>query len=78
MIKVPPRSFTDEELHKLSMPILLLIGQQELLYNPGKAVARAKALLPDATVELIKHCNHAIVSDQTELIKTWTLGFLNQ
>jgi pimeloyl-ACP methyl ester carboxylesterase len=78
IIKVPPRHFTDEELHKLSMPTLVLIGQQELLFNPYKAVKRAKELLPDSTVELINHCNHAIVSDQTELIKTRILDFLEQ
>lgn len=78
VIKVPPRCFTDEELQRLSMPTLVLIGQQELLYSPVKAVKRAKEILPDSVVELVHNCNHAVVSDQTELIKTRILDFLGQ
>lgn len=77
MFKVPPRVFTDEELQKLDMPTLLLIGEQESLYNSKAAIQRAKRVLPNADIELIPNCNHAIVSDQTERVSTRVIEFLN-
>jgi pimeloyl-ACP methyl ester carboxylesterase len=68
LFKVPPRVFTDKELQKLTMPTLLLIGEQEFLYNAKHAIDRAHRVLPHADVELISKCNHAIVSDQTEYV----------
>lgn len=68
LFKVPPRVFTDKELQKLTMPTLLLIGEQEFLYNAKRAVDRAHHVLPNGDVELISKCNHAIVSDQTEYV----------
>jgi pimeloyl-ACP methyl ester carboxylesterase len=77
MFKVPPRVFTDQELHQLSMPTLLLIGKQEFLYNAKSAVERAKQVLPNAKAELLANCNHAVVSDQTEIVRDKVLKFLN-
>jgi pimeloyl-ACP methyl ester carboxylesterase len=77
MFKVRPRVFTDEELQKLDMPTLLLIGEQESLYNSRAAVERARRVLPNGDVELIPNCNHAIVSDQTERVRSRVIGFLN-
>ncbi|MFC2164467.1 alpha/beta fold hydrolase [Acidobacteriota bacterium] len=78
VITVPPRVFKDEELDQLDMPILLLIGKQEFLYNAKKAVERAKRILPNARVELLSECNHAIVSDQTALVRARLLEFLKK
>jgi pimeloyl-ACP methyl ester carboxylesterase len=77
VIKVPPRVFTDEELRQLKMPTLLLIGEQEFLYNAKAAVDRAIRILSNAKAELIAKCNHAIVSDQTELVTARLLEFLD-
>ena len=78
IFKVPPRVFTDEELSHLKMPILLLIGEQEFLYDSKAAVERAKYILPNGTIELLSECNHAIVSDQTEIVRTRVLEFLSK
>ena len=76
IFKVPPRVFTDEELGKLNMPILLLIGEQEFLYNSRAAVERAKQILPNGDIELLPNCNHAIVSDQTDQVSKRIIDFL--
>ena len=78
IFKVPPRVFTDEELQRLNMPILLLIGEQEYLYNSTAAIKRAKQILPDCDAELIANCNHAIVSDQTEQVSSRVIDFLKK
>jgi pimeloyl-ACP methyl ester carboxylesterase len=77
LFKVPPRVFTDSELQKLSMPIQLLIGEQEFLYNSYAAIERAKQLLPEGDYELIEKCNHAIVSDRTDRVSARVIDFLN-
>jgi pimeloyl-ACP methyl ester carboxylesterase len=78
IMKVPPRVFTDEELQKLVMPVLLLIGEQEFLYNSKRAIERARNVLNNCDAELIKECNHAVVSDQPEFVATRLKGFLKE
>jgi pimeloyl-ACP methyl ester carboxylesterase len=78
IFKVRPRVFTNEELQRLSMPTLLLIGEQESLYNSKAAIERAKRILPNGDAELIPNCNHAVVSDQTDRVSNRVIGFLNE
>ncbi|WP_089376943.1 alpha/beta fold hydrolase [Lutibacter flavus] len=77
IMKVPPRVFTNEELQKLVMPVLLLIGEQEFLYNSRRAIERARKILYNCDAKLIKECNHAVVSDQPEYVRTRILDFFN-
>jgi pimeloyl-ACP methyl ester carboxylesterase len=74
-LRVPPRTFTDLEFTLLTMPTLLLIGRQELLFDAKEAVARANHVLPDGYGELVEDCNHAMVSDRTDFIAERVLGF---
>jgi pimeloyl-ACP methyl ester carboxylesterase len=60
-----PRVFDDEELRRLAMPSLVLVGEQEFLFSGSKAVHRASAVLPEGEAYLLARCNHAVVSDQT-------------
>jgi pimeloyl-ACP methyl ester carboxylesterase len=74
--RVAPRTFTDGELARLTMPTLLLVGDHELLYDPKAAVERAKRVLPSGDVELVRDCNHAMVSDQTARVSARLTDFL--
>lgn len=76
LLKVPPRTFTDLEFRLLTMPTLLLVGDQEFLFDGGAAVERAMRVLPNGDAVLIPECNHAVVSDQTEFVTERLLGFL--
>jgi pimeloyl-ACP methyl ester carboxylesterase len=77
-MKVPPRVFSDDELQRLDMPVLLLIGEQEFLYNSRRAIERAREILSNCDAELVKKCNHAVVSDQTSLVSARILDFFNK
>ena len=68
VFKTAPRVFADEELARLTAPTLLLVGSDEFLYDGPQAVARARRVLPVGAADLVARCNHAIVSDRTELI----------
>ena len=45
-----PAVFTDSELTGVETPVLVMIGDKELIYDPGKALERARQTTP--TVEL--------------------------
>jgi pimeloyl-ACP methyl ester carboxylesterase len=75
VFKVRPRVFTDEELQRLRMPTLVLIGKQESLYDSKAAIERAGRVLPRGRAELIPDCNHAIVSDQTAVVSSRLMEF---
>lgn len=74
-LKVSPRVFSDLEFKHLTMPTLLLVGEQELLFDGAAAIARARDVLPDGRAELLPDCNHAVVSDQTDLVRSRLLEF---
>jgi len=56
--RIMPAAFTDDELGALHMPVLLLIGDREVIYDPAKAFARAQALIPNLRGELVPEANH--------------------
>ncbi len=69
--------FTDEELKRASVPILLLIGDHEKMYEPHKALDCATRLIPNIKTELITDASHFLNSDQPEQINSRILNFLN-
>jgi pimeloyl-ACP methyl ester carboxylesterase len=73
---VPPRTFTDLEFRLLTMPVLLLVGDHEYLYDGAAAVDRANRVLPNGRAELLIDCNHAIVSDRTDAVRDLLDDFL--
>jgi pimeloyl-ACP methyl ester carboxylesterase len=82
--RVPPETlhvlrsvFSDDELRALRVPVLLLFGDHERIYDPGAAMARAGRLLPDFEGELVPHCSHDMCFSQRHLVDARVLGFLN-
>jgi len=68
--------FTDEELKRITMSILLLIGDHEIMYEPKKALDRATSLIPNIHAELIPNAGHMLNKDQPELVNKKVLEFL--
>ena len=56
-----PYLFTDEELRRLTMPVLLAVGADDALLDAPKMVARAKALLPGAHIWELPGRGHVLV-----------------
>ncbi len=77
-VQVPPQPFTDEELQRVKTPTLLLIGQQEVLYDPVVAVTRAKRLIPNIQAELIPHASHEMTVSHAETVNKRVLEFLKE
>lgn len=54
--------FTDAELQRLTMPVLLLGGDQDALRDLGKIAARLQANLPHLQVAIIPGGGHALMN----------------
>ncbi len=75
-MRVMPTVYSDEELGALKMPVLLLIGENEVIYNAERALARARQVIPDLTGELVPDCGHDISFSQHEIVDERMLTFL--
>ena len=68
--------FTEEELTRLTAPTLLMIGDHDIMYEPGKALENASRLIPGLQSELIANANHFLNGDQAQIINEHILHFL--
>jgi pimeloyl-ACP methyl ester carboxylesterase len=75
--RVMPSVFSDDELRALHVPVLLLIGENEVIYDAEKALARARALLPSFDGELVPQSGHEMCSSQHRIVDARVLGFLS-
>lgn len=69
--------YSDDELHSLTMPVLVLIGDHDIINNQ-KSIDKAKKLLPHAHTEVIKNAGHFLSIDQAKEVNTKILEFLNE
>lgn len=74
--QIRPTVFSDDVLRALRMPVLLLIGDREVIYDPAKALARARQLIPNFEGELVPRCNHDMCSSQHRIVDARVLDFL--
>jgi pimeloyl-ACP methyl ester carboxylesterase len=58
--KAMPRSFTDDELRSLDIPMSALIAGRSVMLDAARAVSSARSLLPRGQVELWADASHAI------------------
>ncbi|TFG83006.1 MAG: alpha/beta hydrolase [Chromatiales bacterium] len=54
---------------------LLVFGEHEVLYDPGKVGARAARLMPRLRVEVVPGAGHAAVYDKPEVVNGLLLSF---
>jgi pimeloyl-ACP methyl ester carboxylesterase len=52
--------FSDEELRRLTMPTLLLIGQEDTLRDARKVAERMRKLVPELTAKIIPQAGHVL------------------
>lgn len=69
--------FSEKELKSLSVPVLVLIGDTDII-NSEKGLKRAKKYIPDVKTGEIKHAGHFLTFDQPEVVDKKILDFLNE
>lgn len=69
--------FPDPRLEKLDMPVLVAIGDHDVV-NSEKTLNRAKALIKNVETIVIPDSGHFIINDQPEVINKKILEFLDK
>ena len=75
-LRVAPTVFPDEQLHSMSVPTLLLIGDQEVIYDAAMALARARRLIPDLESDVVPQSSHDMCVSQHRIVDKRILKFL--
>ena len=73
-IRVLPSVFTDDELCQIKTHTLLLIGREEVIYNPEIAVEQVKRLFQNIEAEVIPNASHGLPMEQAELVNELILA----
>lgn len=73
-----PTVFSDEELRKIQAPVLLLIGDHEVIYKPEDAIQRATRLLPNLKTGIIPNANHIAEYTASDIVNEMILEFLTK
>jgi pimeloyl-ACP methyl ester carboxylesterase len=60
--------FSDTELRRLTMPVQLVMGAQDVLRDAEKITARMKQLVPHLTATIIPEAGHALVNARTYIL----------
>jgi pimeloyl-ACP methyl ester carboxylesterase len=71
-----PDIFSDDELKSLQTPTLVLIGQQEVIYDPVASIERARRLILHIQAGLVPHASHDLAYFQAGVVDERILGFL--
>ncbi len=73
---VPPSIFTDDELRKIQTPMLLLIGDHEVIYNSKRVIRRATRLVNGLRAEIVPNANHNAEYTAADAVNKKILDFL--
>lgn len=74
MLKMRP--FSDEELKFISNPVLILIGDHDVI-NSKESLERAQKLLVNGTTKTIHDAGHFLSIDQSKAVNEQLIEFLN-
>jgi len=69
--------YSDRELEALKMPVLVLIGDDDI-FNNSKSIKRAKQHIPSVEAGVVKKAGHFLSIDQAESVNEQILAFLNK
>ena len=75
---VKPTVLTDDDLQKLKIPVLYLIGEKEVMYSPDKVVQRLNNVASQIKTIIIPDASHDITHSQAELVNRKVLDFLQE
>jgi len=77
-LRIAANPLTDEELRATRTPVLLLMGNREVLCDAAAALARARRLMPNVEGGLIPGCSHDMCFSQHEVVDARVLDFLQR
>jgi pimeloyl-ACP methyl ester carboxylesterase len=75
--RIMPTVFSDDELRTMRVPMLLLIGDHEVMSDPATALKRARRLIPNFHGELVPACRHDMCIRQHRIVNARVIDFLS-
>jgi len=76
LFRLYPVKIDEEQFASLKLPILIMIGESELLYPAKKAMDYARKVVPHAQFLLVAGANHSFIFEQAKVVNHATLTFL--
>ena len=73
---VPPDVLSDEQLSSLGPPTLLLVGENEKIYDPTEVMARMARVAPQVHSELIPDAGHDLSIVRADLVNRLVIDFI--
>lgn len=73
---ITPTVLTDEELRSLRIPVLILVGEHEVVYPADRAVHRIETVAPWIVTEVIPDASHDLTISQTGIVNGKATSFL--
>jgi pimeloyl-ACP methyl ester carboxylesterase len=76
--RVMPTMFSDADLRSIQMPTLVLFGDHEVIYDPARALARARQLIPDCQGALVLGPRHEMCVSHHHIVDARVIDFLTE
>jgi pimeloyl-ACP methyl ester carboxylesterase len=73
-----PAPMSDDDLAAIECPTLILIGEDEVLFDPGAALARGLELMPHAEGRLVPETSHLLPMERPALVDEAIEAFLER
>ena len=73
---ITPTVLTDKELQSFRIPVIFLVGENEVVYPADKAVHRVKTVAPFITTKVIQNASHDLTISQTRIVNSKATSFL--
>jgi len=77
-LRALPPVTSDEELRALRVPVLLLVGAEEVVFDPLEALARGRRFVPHFEGDLIPLASHDMCFSQRDVVDARLLDFLKK
>ena len=77
-VRVTANALSEDELRALQVPVLFLMGEDDVLCDAATALARARRLIPDFQGELVRGCRHDMCFSQHRIVDARVLDFLKR
>lgn len=72
------RGIPDAELRQVAVPTLVLIGEYEAIYDPRRALAKARRAIPNVDADIVPGTGHAAIYDRPDIVNPRVIEFLHQ
>ena len=73
---VVPTVLTDDELRRISVPTLYVVGENEKICSPGKAIKRLNKVAPGINTTVISNAGHDLMLVDPEGVNEKVIAFL--